>query len=88
MQRSRKALLLERRALGKPITTGNNHFYKVSISLVFVLWGLLFLFSLWISRGHGYTGISFWLSSLTCAVNLICLLLGAVLACRLEMLVW
>ncbi|XP_024031602.1 SUN domain-containing protein 4 [Morus notabilis] len=52
MQRSRKALL-ERRALEKTIT-GKSHLYKVSLSLVFVLWGLVFLFSLWISRGDGH----------------------------------
>ncbi|KAK7322358.1 hypothetical protein VNO77_25737 [Canavalia gladiata] len=52
MQRSRKALL-ERRATEKAIC-GRNYLYKVSLSLVFVLWGLVFLFSLWISRGHGY----------------------------------
>ncbi|CAJ1958505.1 unnamed protein product [Sphenostylis stenocarpa] len=50
--RSRKALL-ERRAVEKA-TSGRNYLYKVSLSLVFVLWGLVFLFSLWISRGHGY----------------------------------
>lgn len=52
MQRSRKALL-SRRALEKTIT-GKNQMYKVSLSLVFVLWGLVFLFSLWISRGDGH----------------------------------
>lgn len=54
MQRSRKALL-SRRALEKTIT-GKNQMYKVSLSLVFVLWGLVFLFSLWISRGDGHKG--------------------------------
>ncbi|KAM1105390.1 hypothetical protein EV2_002422 [Malus domestica] len=64
MQRSRRALL-NRRALG---ISGRNRLYKVSLSLVFVLWGLVFLFSLWFSRGHGYkdgstvspVGISTW----------------------------
>ncbi|TQD89737.1 hypothetical protein C1H46_024731 [Malus baccata] len=64
MQRSRKALL-NRRALG---ISGRSRLYKVSLSLVFVLWGLVFLFSLWFSRGHGYkdgstvspVGISTW----------------------------
>ncbi|KAL2335819.1 hypothetical protein Fmac_010265 [Flemingia macrophylla] len=51
MQRSRKALQ-ERRAIEKA-TSGRNYLYKVSLSLVF-LWGLIFLFSLWIIRGHGY----------------------------------
>ncbi|PON95161.1 Galactose-binding domain-like [Trema orientale] len=34
--------------------TQRSRFYKVSLSLVFVLWGLLFLFSLWIRRGDGH----------------------------------
>lgn len=54
MQRSRRALL-QRRALEKAIG-GRTRLYKVSLSLVFVLWGLIFLFSLWISHGHGYRG--------------------------------
>ncbi|RYR55830.1 hypothetical protein Ahy_A05g021696 isoform B [Arachis hypogaea] len=49
MQRSRKALL-QRRA-----KTCRSYLYKLSMSLVFVLWGLIFLYSLWISRSHGYT---------------------------------
>ncbi|XWS24687.1 hypothetical protein CRYUN_Cryun27aG0004900 [Craigia yunnanensis] len=53
MQRSRTALV--RRALDGAIT-GRSRFYKVSLSLVFVLWGLLFLFSLWLCRGDGYRG--------------------------------
>ncbi|KAJ1387267.1 SUN domain, partial [Sesbania bispinosa] len=52
MQRSRKALQ-ERRAIEKA-SSGRDYLYKVSLSLVFVLWGLVFPFSLWISRGHGY----------------------------------
>ncbi|EOY17176.1 Galactose-binding protein isoform 10, partial [Theobroma cacao] len=64
MQRSRRALL-ERRALDRAIT-GRSFFYKVSLSLVFVLWGLLFLLSLWVSHGDGYKdgsmahGLSTW----------------------------
>ncbi|XP_027347055.1 SUN domain-containing protein 4-like isoform X2 [Abrus precatorius] len=54
MQRSRKALL-ERRATEKA-TSGRNYLYKVSLSLVFVLWGLVFLFSLWISHSHDGSG--------------------------------
>ncbi|KAI7748044.1 hypothetical protein M8C21_028548 [Ambrosia artemisiifolia] len=52
MQRSRKALL-SRRALGKP-TLWINNFYKVSLSLVVFIWGLLFLLNLWIGHGDGY----------------------------------
>lgn len=66
MQRSRKALL-QRRALERT-SSGKNHLYKISLSLVFILWGLVFLLSLWISRGHGFrdgsggprVGISNW----------------------------
>ncbi|XP_004141528.1 SUN domain-containing protein 4 [Cucumis sativus] len=46
------ALLHDRRAVQVPIS-GRNHLYKVSISLVFILWGLVFLFSLWFSHGVG-----------------------------------
>ncbi|KDP28977.1 hypothetical protein JCGZ_19528 [Jatropha curcas] len=53
MQRSRRALL-QRRAFGKAIS-GRTYMCKVSISLFFVLWGLFFLFSSWISRGDGYS---------------------------------
>ncbi|XP_004516032.1 SUN domain-containing protein 4-like isoform X2 [Cicer arietinum] len=61
MQRSRKALL-ERRAssIKTSSSVNNNHFYEVS--LVFVLWGLLFLFSLWISYTDGSEEISVGLS--------------------------
>ncbi|PNX95870.1 hypothetical protein L195_g019067 [Trifolium pratense] len=52
MQRSRKALQ-QRRALEKG-ASGRNCLYKVSLSLVFALWGLVFLFSLWITCGNGY----------------------------------
>lgn len=66
MQRSRRALL-QRRALEKAII-GRSRLYKVSLSLVFVLWGLVFLLSVWISHGDGYQdgsgmpliGISTW----------------------------
>ncbi|XP_062073187.1 SUN domain-containing protein 4 [Humulus lupulus] len=53
MQKSRKALLGRRRALEDTIT-GSSRLYKVSLSLVFVLWGLPFLLSLWISHGDGH----------------------------------
>lgn len=53
MQRSRRAFL-ERRALEKDVSE-KNQFYKVSLSLVFVLWVLVFLLSIWISHGDGYT---------------------------------
>ncbi|XP_058782743.1 SUN domain-containing protein 4-like [Vicia villosa] len=56
MQRSRKALL-QRRAIEKA-ASGRNCVYKVSLSLVFVLWGLVLLFSLWISSGNGYRDVS------------------------------
>ena len=32
--------------------------YKVSSSMVLLLWGLVFLLSLWISHGDGYGGES------------------------------
>ena len=57
MQRSRRALL-QRRALEKAII-GRSPLYKVSLSLVILLWGLnVFLLSLWISHGDGYEGES------------------------------
>lgn len=56
MQRSRKALL-QRRALKKAIC-GRNHLYTVSVSLLLVLWGLVFLLNIWISHGDGYNGQS------------------------------
>ncbi|KAI4320244.1 hypothetical protein MLD38_033744 [Melastoma candidum] len=52
MQRSRRALL-QRRALDQT-RSFRNRLYKVSLSLVFVLWGLVFLLSLWISRSDGH----------------------------------
>ncbi|KAJ0086378.1 hypothetical protein Patl1_07148 [Pistacia atlantica] len=68
MQRSRRALL-DRRAVEKASSGKKwNRVYQVSLSLVFVLWGLVLLLSLWISRGDGYRdgsaglagGISTW----------------------------
>ena len=56
MQRSRRALL-QRRDLEKTII-GQSRLYKVSLSLVFLLWGLVFLLSLWISHGNGFGGES------------------------------
>ncbi|XP_022141832.1 uncharacterized protein slp1-like isoform X2 [Momordica charantia] len=55
MRRRIGALLCNRRAVQVP-TSGRNHLYKVSLSLVFILWGLIFLFSLWFSRGDGCQG--------------------------------
>ncbi|KAF8025239.1 hypothetical protein BT93_F2167 [Corymbia citriodora subsp. variegata] len=52
MQRSRRALL-HRRALDRAMSC-RSRFYKLSLSLVFVLWGLVLLVSLWISRGDSY----------------------------------
>ncbi|KAJ9145883.1 hypothetical protein P3X46_028211 [Hevea brasiliensis] len=52
MQRSRRALL-QRRAFEKAIG-GRTQLFKVSLSLFLVLWGIFFLFSLWISHGDGY----------------------------------
>lgn len=54
MQRSRRALL-ERRALSDT-TGGRNRLYTVSVSLVVLLWGLMFLLNLWISNGDGGDG--------------------------------
>ncbi|KAK1287289.1 hypothetical protein QJS10_CPB19g00267 [Acorus calamus] len=51
MQRSRKALL-RRRALESSVL-GKKRLYKFSLSLVLVLWGLVFLLKL-IGRGDGY----------------------------------
>ncbi|KAL7227927.1 hypothetical protein ACSBR1_022744 [Camellia fascicularis] len=52
MRRSRKAPL-QRRALKKAIC-GRKHLYTVSVSLLLVLWGLVFLLNIWISHGDGY----------------------------------
>ncbi|XP_020547428.1 uncharacterized protein SLP1 isoform X2 [Sesamum indicum] len=49
MQRSRRALL-QRRALEESIC-GRNRLYKVSVSVVVILWGLVFFLNTWI--GHG-----------------------------------
>ncbi|XP_051129873.1 SUN domain-containing protein 4-like isoform X2 [Andrographis paniculata] len=51
MQRSRKALL-KRRAL-EEVISGRKHLYKVSLSVVVVLWGLVFLLNTWIGYGNG-----------------------------------
>ncbi|KAL9234241.1 hypothetical protein vseg_009131 [Gypsophila vaccaria] len=50
MQKSRRALL-QRRALEKGIGIGRDQLFKFSLSLVIVLWGLVFLLNLWISHG-------------------------------------
>ncbi|GAB2271115.1 hypothetical protein Dimus_005963 [Dionaea muscipula] len=55
MQRSRRALL-RRRALEKAI--GRNRLFKLSLSLVIILWGLVFLLNLWISQGDNYRDVS------------------------------
>ncbi|GKV12378.1 hypothetical protein SLEP1_g23529 [Rubroshorea leprosula] len=51
MQRSRR-VLLQRRALAEAIT-GRHRLFKASLSLVFILQGLLFLLCSWISRSGG-----------------------------------
>ncbi|XP_057793769.1 SUN domain-containing protein 4 [Salvia miltiorrhiza] len=51
MQRSRKALL-QRRAVKEAIC-GRSRLYKVSLSVVVVLWGLVFLLNSWIGHGDG-----------------------------------
>ena len=48
---------MQRRALEKTII-GRSPLYNVSLSLVILLWGLVFLLSLWISHGDGYEGES------------------------------
>ncbi|CAI0556088.1 unnamed protein product [Linum tenue] len=53
MQRSRRAFL-QRRASMEKDTSGKNRLYKLSLSLVLLLWGLVFLSSLWISQSDGY----------------------------------
>ncbi|XP_038890740.1 SUN domain-containing protein 4-like [Benincasa hispida] len=52
MRRPVGALLRDRRAVQVPIS-GRNLLYKISVSLVFILWGVILLFSLWFSRGDG-----------------------------------
>ncbi|CAN6938178.1 SUN domain-containing protein 4-like isoform X1 [Brassica napus] len=56
MQRSRKALLIRRRRASESASNGRNRLYKVSLSLVFLIWGLLLLSTLWISHGNGEKG--------------------------------
>ncbi|KAL1542744.1 SUN domain-containing protein 4 [Salvia divinorum] len=53
MQRSRKALL-QRRAVKEAIC-GRSRLYKVSLSVVIVLWGVVFLLNTWIGHGDGQT---------------------------------
>ncbi|CAL1409753.1 unnamed protein product [Linum trigynum] len=53
MQRSRRDFLQRRASLEKD-TGGKNRLYKLSLSLVLLLWGLVFLSSLWISQSDGY----------------------------------
>lgn len=53
MQRSRRALL-QRRALEKGVGGRHLLLYKVSLSFVVLLWGLVFLLNLWIGHGDGY----------------------------------
>ncbi|KAK9270627.1 hypothetical protein L1049_026209 [Liquidambar formosana] len=57
MQRSRRALL-QRRALKNAISGRDRLLYKVSLSLVFVLWGLVFLLSLWTGHSENYIDVS------------------------------
>lgn len=54
MQRSRRALL-QRRSLEKAIG-GRTHLYKVSLSLVVALWGLVFLLNIWFGHGDRHKG--------------------------------
>ncbi|XP_047983825.1 SUN domain-containing protein 4 [Salvia hispanica] len=56
MQRSRKALL-QRRAVKEAIC-GKSRLYKVSLSVVIVLWGVVFLLNTWIGHGDGQTEVS------------------------------
>lgn len=59
MQRSRKALV-QRRALKEAIC-GRSRLYKVSLSVVVVLWGLVFFLNTWIGHGDaGWSMISFF----------------------------
>ncbi|KAF8052115.1 hypothetical protein N665_1606s0011 [Sinapis alba] len=55
MQRSRRALLLRRR-VSEDTSNARNRLYKVSLSLVFLIWGFLLLSTLWISHGNGHKG--------------------------------
>ncbi|KAJ0972162.1 hypothetical protein J5N97_020121 [Dioscorea zingiberensis] len=54
MQRSRKALLQRRAASEKNSISGRTRLYKVSLSLVLLLWGIIFLLNSLISNGNGY----------------------------------
>ncbi|KAL3513285.1 hypothetical protein ACH5RR_026002 [Cinchona calisaya] len=55
MQRSRRALL-QRRALEKAIC-GRNCLYKVSVSLVVVLWALIFFLNTWFGQSDDYKDV-------------------------------
>ncbi|XP_018460190.1 SUN domain-containing protein 4-like [Raphanus sativus] len=55
MQRSRRALLLRRR-ISEDTSNARNRLYKVSLSLVFLIWGFLLLSTLWISHRNGHKG--------------------------------
>ncbi|QCD85589.1 acyl-CoA dehydrogenase [Vigna unguiculata] len=55
MQKSREALLQRRRRTTTSTHAKTASGCAVSLSLLFLLWTLIFLLSLWISRGHGYT---------------------------------
>ncbi|XVF37315.1 hypothetical protein REPUB_Repub19eG0135200 [Reevesia pubescens] len=57
MQRSHAALI-KRRALDGAIS-GRTRFYKVSLSLLFLFWGLLFLFTFCLCHADASTGGSF-----------------------------
>ncbi|KAG2322388.1 hypothetical protein Bca52824_015601 [Brassica carinata] len=58
MQRSRRALLLRRRRVSEDTSNARNRLYKVSLSLVFLIWGLLLLSTLWVSLGNRHKGKS------------------------------
>ncbi|CAH8347521.1 unnamed protein product [Eruca vesicaria subsp. sativa] len=58
MQRSRRALIVRRKRAYESNSSGRNRLYKVSLSLVFLIWGLFFLSTLWISHGNGDKGRS------------------------------
>ncbi|KAF3782128.1 Uncharacterized protein EJ110_NYTH35139 [Nymphaea thermarum] len=53
MQRSRRALLERRKALQK-IILQRKRLFRLSLSVVLLLWGFIFLLSSWIGRGNGY----------------------------------
>lgn len=55
MQRSRRALL-QRRVIEKTII-GRKYLYKISVSLVILLWAFVFLLNSWISHGDGHQGV-------------------------------